>query len=380
MAPKLPRNLVLGLVSGLAVALVVEITRPLGGRQPLLDWNEVREHAGRRIEGRPIHAARLELLAAQYNRLADEVRAPLLDAVGGLPPGSELPAFRALDRHGWLDLNVGILRQVLEPLVAANMLERSRLTEASKAGVERYLGFLLSFLGQRVLGQFDPQLSVTGPTPIGQVGRIPPAHALYLVESNVAAWEERAGLDGADLRRWLILHELTHAWQFAAHPWLRAHLNRSLERLISLASGQDSSPAQRLFRVTLGAPEQWRLVRELQASMSLVEGYGNLVMDLVGRRVLPSYEQLEAAYRERSGTRSPLDALIWRVTGLELKMQQYRVGQAFAQHVHDVYGMAVLNRAWESPDTLPRANELRDPQRWYRRVVGEGPVRAAAPA
>lgn len=380
MAPKLPRNLVLGLVSGLAVALVVEVTRPLGGRQPLLDWNEVRDLAGRRIEGRPIHAARLELLAAQYNRLADEVRGPLLEAVGGLPPGSELPAFQALDRQGWLDLNIGILRQVLEPLIAANMLERSRLTEAGKAGVQRYLGFILSFLSQRVLGQFDPQLSVAGPSPLGQVGRIPAAQALYLVEPNVAAWEERAGLDPSDLRRWLILHELTHAWQFAAHPWLRDHLNKSLERLITLASGKDASPMQRLFRVTLGAPEQWRLVRELQASMSLVEGYGNLVMDLVGKRVLPSYEQLEAAYQERSGTRSPLDALIWRVTGLELKMQQYRVGQAFAQNVYEVYGMAVLNRAWESPDTLPRASELRDPQRWYRRVVGEGPMPAAAPA
>jgi hypothetical protein len=34
--------------------------------------------------------------------------------------------------------------------------------------------------------------------------------------------------------------------------------------------------------------------------------------------------------------------------------------------------MAVLNRAWESSETLPRAEELRDFERWYRRVGAEG--------
>jgi uncharacterized protein (DUF2342 family) len=54
---------------------------------------------------------------------------------------------------------------------------------------------------------------------------------------------------------------------------------------------------------------------------------------------------------------------------LELKMQQYRIGESFARHIHDLYGMDVLNRVWESPETLPRLEELRDPQRWYLRVV-----------
>ena len=53
-------------------------------------------------------------------------------------------------------------------------------------------------------------------------------------------------------------------------------------------------------------------------------------------------------------------------------MRQYQVGESFARAVHDRYGMAVLNRAWESPETMPRAEELRDFERWYRRVGAGG--------
>jgi putative hydrolase len=103
--------------------------------------------------------------------------------------------------------------------------------------------------------------------------------------------------------------------------------------------------------------------------MSLIEGHGNLVMNLVGRRLLPSFDRLEAAYRARSRERGMLEQLVLRVTGLEMKMEQYRVGERFALAIHDRYGMQVLNRAWESPETLPRSDELDDPERWYRRVV-----------
>ena len=130
-----------------------------------------------------------------------------------------------------------------------------------------------------------------------------------------------------------------------------------------------------------GVPSQLAAVRRMQATMSLVEGYGNLVMNLVGRRLLPGFDQLEAAYRRRSRRRSALEMLLWRLTGLELKLQQYRLGEAFSRAIHDRYGMAVLNRAWESPSTLPGPEELRDPDRWYRRVVeGKAPGGQPAPA
>ena len=64
-----------------------------------------------------------------------------------------------------------------------------------------------------------------------------------------------------------------------------------------------------------------------------------------------------------------IEILIWRLTGLDLKLQQYKRGEAFAKAVYDAYGMHVLNRAWSGPEAMPRIEELGDHERWYRRVV-----------
>jgi coenzyme F420 biosynthesis associated uncharacterized protein len=352
-----------GAASGVVAALVAEAVRPRGGQSQMLEWDDIAALAQRRLRGQPLGAARLQAVAAGYNRLAAEVRDPLLEAVGGLPEGVRLPDFEALDRPGWLALNVRILRQAMEPMNEVGRVPNSWLADLGRAAINRYVALLLEFLSRRVLGQFDPQL----------LGKEPVQQALYLVETNVAEWQRRESLPGDDLRRWLILHEMTHAWQFSAHPWLREQLNQGLRQLIAAATAPRRSGMDRLVAFTIGGRSQWSSLRRMQATMTLVEGYGNLIMNLVGRQFLASFDQLEEAYRRRSGQRSPLDLLIWRLTGLELKLRQYQVGEAFASGVFERYGMAVLNRAWESPESLPRPEELRDFERWYRRVVVAAP-------
>lgn len=350
-----------GAVYGVAAVLVVEVVRPRGGTTVLLDWDDVGRLATARLREERVAPERLARAAEAYDGFAAEVREPLLEAVGGLPPGVRLPGFQALDRAGWLALNVGILRRVMAPLASATSVPDSRLAVAGRAGVNRYVAMMLTFMARRVLGQYDPQL----------LGREHVQPALYLVEPNVAAWGRLAGLPGDDLRRWLILHEMTHAWQFAAHPWLRDYLDSQVDELTAAAVAATPSRAglQRLMAVTAGGPSRWQLVRGMQAMMSLIEGHGNLVMNLVGRELLPSFARLDAAYRRRSGERGPLERLVWRATGLEMKLEQYRAGERFARAVHERYGMEALNRAWEGPDAVPRPEELGAPERWYRRVV-----------
>ena len=101
----------------------------------------------------------------------------------------------------------------------------------------------------------------------------------------------------------------------------------------------------------------------------MVEGYSNLVMNELGAKVLPGFDRLEKAYRERSSSRSPLDTLIWKLTGLDLKLQQYKRGEAFAKAVFDAHGIEVLNLVWKGPEQMPRLEELGNPERWYRRVA-----------
>jgi len=242
----------------------------------------------------------------------------------------------------------------------------SLIVEVGRAGVDRYVGFMLGFLGRRVLGQYDPQL--LGAEPIAREG-------LYLVETNVEEWAQKAELPGEDLRRWLILHEMTHAWQFAAHPWLRADMERSITALLE-STTRKAAPAVRIAAFAGVLPAQWKLMRRIQGTMSLIEGYSNLVMNELGSRLLPGFDQLEAAYRARSSGKGILELLIWKLSGLDLKLQQYRKGEAFATAIHDAHGMGVLNLAWQGPDTMPRLNELSNPEAWYRRVAPAGARRA----
>jgi uncharacterized protein (DUF2342 family) len=52
-----------------------------------------------------------------------------------------------------------------------------------------------------------------------------------------------------------------------------------------------------------------------------------------------------------------------------MKMRQYEVGKRFCDAVVERAGVAGLNRAWASPETLPTWPELEAPDRWLARVA-----------
>src|SRR5207248_647719 len=334
------RTAIYGALLGLATVAVAEAVRRRGGTSLLLDWDEVRGTARARLLNPSMDPASLAAAARSYRSLADNLEKPLLDFVGPLPKGASMPKFEALDREGWLDLNLGILRRVVDPVLESGRMPNSLIVEVGRAGVNRYVGFMLAFLGRRVLGQYDPQLMSA--EPIGGEG-------LYLVETNVEEWQNHAKLPDQDLRRWLILHEMTHAWQFAAHPWLRPHMEESMRVLIDSVTRKGPGVAR--FAAFAGVlPAQWRVMRLVQGTMSVIEGYSNLVMNQLGSKLLPGFDVLERAYRDRSSGKSALEVLIWKLTGLDLKLQQYQRGEAFCRAIFDRHGMAVLNRVWDGPD------------------------------
>src|SRR2546426_1184778 len=346
-------------MAGLATVAIAEAVKPRGGTSLLLDWDEVRRTARSRFGPDFIPPASSAPAAKGSRALAGKLEKPLLGFVGGMPAGTELPKFEALDREGWLDLNLGILRRVVDPVIEKGRVPNSLMVEFGRAGLDQYMAFMLAFLGRRVLGQYDPQL--LGVEPIDAAG-------LYLVETNVEEWGRRADLPGEDLRRWLILHEMTHAWQFAAHPWLRDHMEQSM-RVILESTAKQVSPATRIAAFAGVLPNQWRGMGKMQGAMSMVEGYSNLVMNELGSKLLPGFQRLEDAYRARSANKSLLEMLILKLTGMDLKLQQYRRGEAFAKAVYDAHGMEVLNIAWTGPEQMPRLEELGNAEAWYRRVT-----------
>jgi coenzyme F420 biosynthesis associated uncharacterized protein len=186
-------------------------------------------------------------------------------------------------------------------------------------------------------------------------------------------------------RTWIALHETTHAFEFEAHPWLRPYLADRLERQLTLfgkdARGLGREAIRGLGRSIRGeaggehwieammGPEQKALFRDVQAVMSLLEGFSDYVMDEVGRDLVPGVAQISARFHERRTKRTAFERSMLRLTGMDLKMEQYKKGEQFVRAIADRRGAPALARLWEGPETLPRDGEIDAPDRWIRRVL-----------
>jgi len=379
--PLLRRAAALSAAGG-AVALSVRVlSRPRPATDhPLIDWAAVRRTAGarsgERVRLRPERAARL---AAGYDVIAAEL-VPLLAEVCGSPP-AEVPRITVLDRHGFIDANLLIVRRLLDPVEGRRgAAPETALTALGRRLTSRYVGEVFGFMSQRVLGQYDPVLMLPGPTltpgtpgPGDAAER--PESALFLVEPNVELLERGQDAPADALRRWLILHEATHAWQFGAHPWLGPYIGGLMNEL--LAAGFIETPTgarparlspELLHRLGVSVAGQLRGVGRLQAVMSVLEGYSNLVMHRVGRGHIEEFDELEAAFHRRQTQRTLIERLVLGLTGISLKLRQYDLGERFAEALIAEGGYPLLNRVWEGPALMPTMAELRAPARWIARV------------
>jgi coenzyme F420 biosynthesis associated uncharacterized protein len=118
----------------------------------------------------------------------------------------------------------------------------------------------------------------------------------------------------------------------------------------------------------LMSDEQRRLFREVQATMSLLEGFSDHVMDAVGKDLVPGVERISARFHGRREQRTPFERAMLRITGMDLKMDQYRKGEAFVAEIERLGGAAALRRLWDGPETLPTPEEITTPDAWVRRM------------
>jgi putative hydrolase len=126
------------------------------------------------------------------------------------------------------------------------------------------------------------------------------------------------------------------------------------------------------------SPTQLETFRRTQALMSLLEGYSNHVMNAAGERLLPGFQQIHERFERRNEARTAVERAIMRLTGLDLKMEQYAAGERFVTVVIDERGKDFINRVWEGPDRLPTLAEIRAPADWIARMearVAGAPVR-----
>jgi uncharacterized protein (DUF2342 family) len=199
----------------------------------------------------------------------------------------------------------------------------------------------LAFLANNVLGQYDPLLLADGEP-----------HKLYFVHPNIQKVAGMLSVDTDRFRRWIAFHEVTHAAEFGAAPWLPGRLERAVQDAVDgLGEGTLDRDA----------------LRSLDTTMTAVEGYAELVMD---RAFDDEYADLREKLEARRRGQGPLSKLMRRFLGLGMKRQQYERGKAFFDHVADARGVEAAAVVWRSPSHLPTAAEIDDPDRWLTRVKG----------
>ena len=306
----------------------------------------------------------------------------------GLRPASPPPRPELVGRREWAELNLRSLRDWLDP-VGARLDERLEgagpLAGALRLGTGATLaaeaGLVMGYVSQRVLGQYEISLLQPAAQP-----------RLLFVEPNLARAIEELEVDRESFLEWIVIHELTHAFQFGGVPWLRDHLGGLVREYLSTvevriergaAGGLPSlpNPARivELFRegglaALVQTSEQRRLLDRLQTVMAVVEGYSEHLMDEVGRRLLPAYDGLREAMSRRRGNRSAPERVLERLLGLDLKLRQYELGKEFCDGVAAAGGREALNRVWDSPVALPTPAELSAPRAWLERTAAMAPA------
>ena len=288
----------------------------------------------------------------------------------GPPDGRQL---RVADRAEWIDFNIEGFGALMEPVVRRAAAGAGDLTWAlGGATLTAQVGLLLGFLSSRVLGQYDtgPLLS---PERAGGPGKV------FFLDGNIVSAAGRLAVPVDGLRLWIVLHEMTHALQFEGYPWLRGHLGGLLEALITpLAErlGVRETISRLSANLKTGgrsvelvmSPAQRESFDRMQAAMSVIEGYSDYVMHHVGRGLVPHYDHLKQRMARSRAHRPPFETAVFRLTGLDVKLEQYRLGERFADAVVRRQGMEGLNRVWERPENLPSLAEVRDPGLWMSRL------------
>jgi coenzyme F420 biosynthesis associated uncharacterized protein len=351
----------------------------------LIDWATA-QRVGEFLAGSP---PRSGIQAQSVQPLAQDF-AERVSRYTGLELPAALPPLETVDRPVWIAANLSTMRPLMERMTrrleegssksskrrqgwALGLPEAARVASGLALGAQ--VGALTGMLSQRVLGQYDLALLDASVTP-----------RLLLVAPNLAQAARSLLVDEDELVSWVTIHEVTHAIQFSGAPWLRGHLAGLLEELleglqtnVSLAQLlrlPDPSNVRELverlrhgelMRLTLGE-ERWQLVERMQATMSLVEGHAEHVMDAVGIDLLPSLPRLRAAMTQRREARGLPWRVLERLLGLELKLRQYEGGRRFCDAVVVAGGPPALARAWRGPEMLPTTAELQAPELWLART------------
>jgi putative hydrolase len=243
-------------------------------------------------------------------------------------------------------------------------------------------GSMVGHLARRSFGQYDLPV----PRPVSD--------ELLIVLPNLVEFGEGWSLPADDLRLWICVHEIAHHAVLGV-PHVRERLDELIaayaagfrndpdalsDQLGAIETADDDSGMDLLERIqrAIGEPgaligaiqsdEQRRLKPQLEATLAMVVGVVDHVMDVVGAKLIGSYGMLTEALRRRRVETSEADRFVERMLGLELTQATYDRGAAFVEGVVERAGEEGLARLWESKRNLPSPPEIDAPGLWLARI------------
>jgi coenzyme F420 biosynthesis associated uncharacterized protein len=327
-------------------------------------------------------------LAETYHLAALEAEMVGVTAtVAGLVPeatGLELPgnpSTMVIGRSEWVERNVASFSHLIEP-VRLHLEERVADSGPGAKGaaamtsrvMQAEMTAILGVLARRVLGQYELVL------PTGEDGDV-----VAFVGPNIMQMERTHQFNPREFRFWVTLHEMTHRAQFQGIPWLRDYFMGLVSELVEestpepgrlnrmmgeIASRRESGEALLDERGLLGlfaTSGQRVVIDKVQALMSLLEGHGHVVMDRLGHEHLKSQERMSRVLKNRKLDKRT--AAFFRITGLEMKLNQYRMGEQFIKTVESEAGWDTVKLAFRGVGSLPTLEEIEAPRRWLQRVA-----------
>ncbi|MCC6674486.1 MAG: zinc-dependent metalloprotease [Thermomicrobiales bacterium] len=362
----------------------VEESGPIPG---LIDWEQARSIAVNMNRAASLTAVERQRLDSYYTELVGRA-VPVVERYIGISLPHSAVSTHAFDRVDWINANIDAFREMLAPFeTLAHDESAKNATARAMAGLNRRIvsfevGILLGYLSRRVLGQYD--IALLGREQI-DTGK------LYYVEPNIRHIESSLQLPSDDFRMWLALHETTHVFEFEGFSWVRPYFNGMLEEYFGYLKEDAQLLGQGLKNLKIFVErarsgdsgsswiehlmndQQRDLFNRMQTMMSVIEGYSNHVMNAVGRDLLANYEPISRKFEYRQAHRSQAEQLFAKLTGLDMKMEQYRLGEQFIDAIATRKGHDLAVRVWEGPEMLPTPEELRNPLLWIERVDRDHP-------
>jgi coenzyme F420 biosynthesis associated uncharacterized protein len=304
-------------------------------------------------------------------------------AYTGLVPARPLPPPEGVGRREWVTSNITAMRALLDPVLKSTTKKLGPLRPAVEIGfglvLSTEVGVVLGYLAQRVLGQYELVL-------LDEAVEDRPPRLLFVLP-NLGQAVQSFGAEEKEFMTWVTLHEVTHAVQFAGVPWLHRHMAGLVRELLQSAEVRIEAPRRfrlpsgdELKRVLQGLREgdlisivtnhaERETLDRVQATMAVIEGHAEHVMDAVAPDLLPSLPKLRDALDRRRRSQSGLSRLVARLLGLDLKLRQYEQGKYFCDVVVGERGVEALHHVFSSPEALPTLAEIRNPEAWLARTM-----------